>query len=165
MNRALWPIAACLMLAGCGDSSLNPMRWFGGQPAPRGPQTLTPAEGYDSRDDSRLPVAQVLSARWERTVEGRLLVVTAMAPTKGWWNIELVTETPRPAGRVLPDPDGVLRLRLVGAPPPKDSQAARTAARPGPDTLTVALPINSSVLLRMDSVVVTGAANAISLGV
>lgn len=165
MNRALWPMTVCLMLAGCGDSSLNPMRWFGGERAPRGPQTLTPEGGYDTRDDSRLPVPQVLSARWERTLEGRLLVVTAMPPTKGWWNVELVSETPRPAGRVLPDPDGVLRLRLVGAPPAEDAPAARMAAQPGPDTLTVALPISSSVLSQMDSVIVTGAANAISLGV
>ena len=165
MTRVFWPIAACLMLAGCGDSSLNPMRWFGAERAPRRPQTLVPAEGYDSRDDSRLPVAQVLSARWEQTLEGRLLVVTAIPPTKGWWNVELVTETPRPAGRVLPDPDGVLRLRLVGAPPPKDSPAARMPAQPGPDTLTVALPIGAPVLSQMDSVVVTGAANAITLGV
>lgn len=165
MNRAIWPMAACLMLAGCGDSSLNPMRWFGGERAPRAPQTLVPEDGYDTRDDARLPVAQVLSARWEQTLEGRLLVVTAMPPTKGWWNVELVTATPRPGDRVLPDPDGVLRLRLVGAPPPADSPAARMPAQPGADTLTVALPISASVLSRMGSVEVTGAANAISLGV
>ncbi|MBB1490834.1 hypothetical protein H5394_06630 [Paracoccus sp. MC1862] len=158
-------MAACLMLAGCGDSSLNPMRWFGGERAPRAAQTLAPEGGYDTRNDDRLPMGQVLSARWEQTLEGRLLVVTAMPPTKGWWNVELVTETPRPADRVLPDPDGVLRLRLVGAPPPADSTAARMPAQPGSDTLTIALPLSSPVLSRMHSVVVAGAANAISLGV
>ena len=51
------------------------------------------------------------------------------------------------------------------AAPPEGAPAAGMAAQPGPDTLTVALPISSSVLSQMDSVVVTGAANAISLGV
>lgn len=165
MKRAFWPIAACLILAGCGDSSLNPTRWFGGERAPRGPETLTPADGYGNQDEMRPPVGQVISARWEPTLEGRLLVVTAIMPTKGWWNLELVTEVPYPGGKVRPDPDLVLRLRLVGVAPPLDSQAARIPAQPGPDTVTVALPLSASTLSRMDSVVVTGAANAISLGV
>lgn len=165
MNRALWPIAACLILSACGDSSLNPLRWFGGERAPRGPETLAPARGYPDLSDARAPVAQVLSARWEPTVEGRLLVVTALAPTKGWWDVALATETPQPAGRVRPDADGVLRLRLVGVPPPVDSAAARMPAQPGVDTLTVAFPLSSTALRDIGSVTVTGGTNAISLGV
>lgn len=165
MNRALWTIAACLVLSACGDSSLNPTRWFGGERTPRAPETLAPPKGYQIRDDTRLPVAQVLSARWEPTVEGRLLVVTAIAPTKGWWDVALVAQTPQPAGRVRPDADGVLRLRLVGSPPPPDSPAARMPAQPGTDTLTVAFPISSPALRDIGSVTVTGGANAISLGV
>ncbi|MCG2921828.1 hypothetical protein KZ305_27465, partial [Escherichia coli] len=84
-----WPLAACLMLAACGDSSLNPRRWFGGDPAPRGPQTLAPEGGYTVAEDARQPAAQLLSARWEQTLEGRLLVVTAIPPTKGWWDLAL----------------------------------------------------------------------------
>lgn len=165
MNRALWPIAACLILSACGDSSLNPTRWFGAERAPRGPETLAPPKGYQEKADARLPVAQVLSARWEPTVEGRLLVVTALAPTKGWWDVALVTETPQPGGRVRPDADGVLRLRLVGAPPPAGSAAARMPAQPGVDTLTVAFPLGSTALRDIGSVTVAGGANAISLGV
>ena len=165
MNRALWPIAACLMLSACGDSSLNPMRWLGGERAARGPETLVPPKGYPQRTDARLPVARVLSARWEPTVGGRLLVVTALAPTKGWWDVALVTETPQPESRVRPDADGVLRLRLVGAPPPSDSAAARMTAQPGVDTLTVAFPVSSTALRDIQSVVVAGGTNAIPLGV
>lgn len=165
MNRALWPMAACLMLAGCGDSALNPARWFGGERAARGPKTLVPDEGYAVRDEGRLPVGQILSARWEQTGEGRLLVVTAMPPTKGWWNVALVNETARPGGRMLPDSDGVLRLRLVGTPPPNDTPAARMPAQAGADSVTVALPVSASMLSRISSVVVTGAANAIPLKV
>lgn len=165
MNRALWPIAACLILSACGDSRLNPTRWFGGERAPRAPETLAPPKGYQEKVDARLPVAQILSALWEPTVEGRLLVVTAIAPTKGWWDVALVTEQPQPQGRVRPDADGVLRLRLVGAPPPADSAAARMPAQPGVDTLTVAFPLSSTTLRDIGSVTIAGGTNAISLGV
>ena len=164
MNRALWPIAACLVLSACGDSRFNPTRWFGGERAPR-VETLAPPKGYQEKPDSRLPVAQVLSAKWEQTVEGRLLVVTAIAPTKGWWDVALVPETPQPADRIRPDADGVLRLRLVGAPPAADSTTARMPAQPGVDTLTVAFPLSSTALRDIGTVVVTGGTNAVSLGV
>ena len=74
MNRVFWPLAACLMLAGCGgDSSLNPLRWFGGgKAAPRATDSLAPKGGYEGTEANRLPVAQVLTARWEPTVEGDL---------------------------------------------------------------------------------------------
>ena len=165
MIRSLLLLSTCVMLAGCGrmgDSSLNPMRWFGGGGA-TGPTTLEPEGGYVNRVGDRLPVPQITGARWEPTVEGRVLVVTAMAPVKGWWNLALVTETPQPPGRVRPDADGVLRLRLVGAPPPADSADARRAAQPGPDTLTVSYPLSTEVLGRIDAVTVSGGNNAITL--
>lgn len=166
MTRPLWLLATCAVLSGCGDggSSLNPFRWFAGD-TQRGPETLEPKGGYKDRADSRIPVPQVVSARWEPTVEGRMLVVTAMAPTKGWYNVALITETPQPEGRVRPGPDGVLRLRLVGGPPPAGSTAARLPASPGADTLTVAFPLSAAALDQIDSIVVTGAANAVSLKV
>ena len=71
----------------------------------------------------------------------------------------------QPAGRVRPDADGVLRLRLVGSPPPADSAAARLPAQPAVDTLTVAFPLSSTALRDIGSVTVTGGTNAISLGV
>ena len=94
MTRPLWILCLCAALAGCGDSSLNPMRWFDRGSAPRGPQTLEPRGGY-ADTDQRLPVPQVLSARWEPTVEGRLLVVTAIAPTKGWCCLLYTSPSPR----------------------------------------------------------------------
>ncbi|SHL92732.1 hypothetical protein SAMN05444389_102190 [Paracoccus solventivorans] len=166
MNRVFWPLAACLMLAGCGggDSSLNPLRWFGGgKAAPRATDSLAPKGGYEGTEANRLPVAQVLTARWEPTVEGRLLVVTALAPTKGWWDVELVTATPMPEGRVRPDADGVLRLQLVGAPPAPGSAAAAMPAQQGADTLTVAFPISRAALGRIDSVLVQAGQNAVTL--
>ena len=130
MNRPLSMLCLCAVLAGCsgGGSGLNPMRWFGGG-APKKPQSLEPKGGYQTADDSRLPVPQILSARWEPTTEGRLLVVTAIAPTKGWWNVEMVTQTPQPTGRIRPDADGILRLRLLGLPPPPASAATARHGR------------------------------------
>ena len=165
MRRPLLLLTTCALLAACGgrgDSSLNPLRWFGGGER-QGPSTLEPEGGYQALNDARLPVPQLVSARWEPTVEGRLLVVTAMAPVKGWWNVALVTETPQPPGRVRPDADGVLRLRMVGLPPPAGSADARRPAQPGPDTLTVAFPLSNAALNRIDAVTVNGGNNALTV--
>lgn len=166
MIRPLTLLFLCAVLAGCGgrDSSLNPMRWFGGGGGPKGPSTLDPKGGYKDESFSRSPVPQVVSARWEKTIEGRLLIVTAMAPTKGWYDVELITDTPQPEGRVRPGPDGVLRLRLVGSPPPADSPAARMPATAA-DTITVAFPISNTALLSIGSVSVAAGMNGIDLKV
>lgn len=157
-------IAATLTLAACGDSGsrLNPLRWFGG--GQRGPETLEPAGGYDlaSRDPRQL-MGSITSARWEPLGEGRLLVVTGLAPTKGWWDPALVTETPAPTGRIRADADGVLRLRFVAFPPPPDSPDARRAANPQVDTITTAMTISTPALRGIEQVVIQGAGNAITL--
>jgi hypothetical protein len=133
-----------LAVAGCSrfsESRFNPMGWFGGSPA----QTLEPEGGYPTtRQDSRLPVARVVSARWEPLYEGRMLVVQGLAATKGWSKVALVTEVPMPTGRVHGDDNGVLRLNLVG-------------------TLTVAMTIPTEALSGIREVVITGAGNAVTL--
>lgn len=165
MTRSLWLLACCAVLAGCGggDSRLNPLTWFGGSKS-TGPATLEPEGGYAVTDE-RLPIAQVLSARWEQTVEGRLLVVTGLPATRGWWDIALVTETPQPPGRVRPDGDGVLRLRLVGSPPPAGTAVSGTPARPELDRVTVAFPISAAALDNIRTVTVSAGANSVSLKV
>lgn len=158
-------IAATLTLAACGDtrgSGLNPFRWFGS--GSRGPETLTPEGGYaTAARDPRQLMGSITSARWEPLGEGRLLVVTGLAPTKGWWDAELVTETPMPAGRIRADADGVLRLRFVASPPPPDAPDARRPANPQVDTITAALTISTPALRGIEQVVIQGAANAITL--
>ncbi|SIQ78082.1 hypothetical protein SAMN05421641_11415 [Paracoccus thiocyanatus] len=160
-------ILACAMLvpAGCGrmgDSGLNPLRWFGGG-APR-QQTLEPEGGYPiTAEDGRLPLAQVTAAKWEPLYEGRLLVVTGLAASKGWWDVALVTEVPMPRGRIRADQDGVLRLRLVGKPPLADTFAAANPPNPASDMATVALTIPNAALAGLREVVITGAGNAITL--
>ncbi|WCR11871.1 hypothetical protein JHW45_05780 [Paracoccus stylophorae] len=158
-------LISALLLSGCGgrfsDSGLNPFGWFGGGNAPR--PTLEPDEGYDSVADARPAIPQITGAAWQPLGEGRLLVVTAMAPTKGYSLVELVTTRPSPGGRILPDPDGVLRLRMVGVPPLPDSPAARMPARPETDLITAAMALSSIQLARITAVEIASASNVVTL--
>lgn len=155
-----------LAVAGCGrgDSSLNPFRWFGGGGGGPRVTTLEPDGGYRNvAAESRPGIAQVTGASWQPLSEGRLLVVTGMTPTKGYWRASLVAETPDPTGRLRPDADGVLRLRMVAEPPPPGSVAARQPAAPPVDTITTAVAISNTTLTGLRQVVISGANNTITL--
>ncbi|MCQ0969908.1 hypothetical protein MLD63_05650 [Paracoccus sp. TK19116] len=163
--RTIASLLAVVAVAGCGigsrDSGWNPLGWLGGGGRT---QTLEPEGGYEAAStDPRQGIAQITGARWELLNEGRLLIVTGITPTKGYWDAELVPENPDPTDRLRPGPDGVLRLRFVAAPPPPDSVAARLPARPEVDTITTALTLPNQTLARMTEVVVTGATNAVSI--
>lgn len=155
---------AVLLAAGCGrfgDSRLNPLGWFGGS---NQPTTLAPEGGYPTvSTDGRVGLAQVTGAKWDPLYEGRLLVVTGLPATKGWWKVALVTEVPMPPGRITPDENGVLRLRLVGNPPAAGSAEARMAPHPASDTVTVAMTLSNETLANIREVVITGATNAVTL--
>ena len=155
---------AMLVLAGCGGpgSGWNPLGWFGGGSSE--PQTLVPEGGYETGvNDGRLPLAHVASAKWDTLYEGRLLVVTGLPQSKGWWDVALITEVPMPKGRIRPDENGVLRLRLVGNPPPADTFAAANPANPASDTITVGMTLSHASLANLREVVISGAGNAITL--
>ena len=165
MIRTKIALVALLSVAGCGgrfsDSGFNPAGWFSGGDRV---QTLEPEGGYAAAArDPRQGIAQVTGARWEPLNEGRLLVVTGITPTKGYWNAELIPELPDPADRLRPGPDGVLRLRFVVSPPPVDSTAARLPARPETDTITTAVTLSNRALAQVSEVVVSGAGNAVSI--
>lgn len=160
---------ATAVLAACGGGARteggggwNPVRWITAPLQPSVPQTLEPKGGYD-RVDARTPIAQILSARWEPLNEGRLLVVSAIAPTKGWHDAGLVNQTAQPQGRIVPDADGVLRLQMLGSPPPAGSPDARLVANPGADTITAALPISAAELRNIGAVTVSGGLNAVTI--
>lgn len=155
---------AMLVLAGCGrmsESRWNPLGWFGGSSEPA---TLAPEGGYPvALNDGRLPLARVASAKWEPLYEGRILVVTGLAASKGWWDVALVTEQPMPRGRIRADANGVLRLRLVGIPPQPDTFAAANPPNPASDTITVGMTLSDAALSGLREVVITGVGNAITL--
>lgn len=158
--RLTLPLAGLLLLTACGgpSSGLNPLRWFGS--SPQGPQSLEPAEGY-VQVERRQDIARITGARWEPLNEGRMLIVTGLAPTKGWWDAALVPQVP--ASRVRADEDGVLRLRFVAVPPPPDLPVSRIPARPEVDTITVAITLSTAVLRNVEQVTIQGAGNAITL--
>ncbi|MDO5703473.1 MAG: hypothetical protein Q4G49_00120 [Paracoccus sp. (in: a-proteobacteria)] len=157
-----------LLVAGCGrlgDSAgaLNPTRWFGGGGSSARTTTLEPDGGYRSTAPARPGIAQVTGASWQPTSEGRLLIATGMALTKGYWRVALVAETPDPTGRLRPDTDGVLRLRMVAEPPATGDPAAQMPANPAVDTITTAVAIPNATLARLRQVTISGANNAVTL--
>lgn len=164
---------ASLALAGCGrgigsggvgsaSSGLNPFKWFGSGSSQQA--TLTPDGGYPSaRADARLPVAHIASARWEPLYEGRMLIVEGLPNTKGWWNAALITELPMPEGRIHGDEFGVLRLRLVGMPPPENTYAAAAPAQNPADRITTGITLPHEALATIREVVITGATNSVTL--
>lgn len=155
-------LVATMTLAACGDSSLNPRGWFGSGARRAGPQTLEPKDGFVVAD-RRQAMPRITGARWQEVPSGRLLVVTGLAPTKGWWDAAIVTEEALPEGRIRADAEGVLRLRMVGSPPSPDQVEARTPADPRVDTITTAFKLTNSQLARLRSVVVSGAGNSVTL--
>lgn len=162
--------ATALTLAGCGgggsgsaSSGMNPFKWIGG--SKQQPTTLAPEGGFPSqqKDGNRAPIAVVTGAHWQPLYEGRMLVVTGMAPTKGWWGAKLVTEVAMPEGRIRGDESGVLRLRLVGLPPLQNTYSASAPAQPATDTITVAMTLSHEALASIREVVITGGTNAVTL--
>lgn len=166
MKKLTAPVLiSVLLLSGCGgrfsDSGWNPLGWFGGGGSQS--TTLAPEGGYARAGDQRPGIPVITGASWQPLAEGRLLVVTAMAPTKGYSSVDLVTARPQPKGRISPDPDGVLRLRMVGVPPLPDDPAARLPARPETDLITAGMALSNIQLARITAVEITSASNVVTL--
>ncbi|MDO5606141.1 MAG: hypothetical protein Q4G25_13365 [Paracoccus sp. (in: a-proteobacteria)] len=159
-------LGAVLIAGGCGrlggDSGLNPLGWLRG--GTQAPTTLEPRGGWlDRSTDTRETVPQILSANMQPISEGRLLVVQAFAPVKGWWDLRLVTERAQPAGQLRPDDDGILRLVLVGRPPLQGSPEAAMPANPQTDVLNIARPISTVQLSRLRGIEIRSASGVVTL--
>lgn len=165
MKHRTMVMAVLLMTAAAGcsrikESGWNPLNWGGGTAAP---QSLAPKGGYETRTDPRLPIPSLISARWEKLPEGRLLVVTGMGDRKGWWDVALIAQHQRPDGRPAVDSDGVLRLRMVGTPPPADAPAQTAPARPETDSITTAMAFSSATLSQVARIEISAANGGLSL--
>lgn len=161
-KRSLAFLLMATMAVSACQSRLNPFTWFGGGGERQGPTTLEPEGGY-ATSDARQSFPRLTSARWEQVSGGRMLVVTGIAPTKGWWDAAIVTEEALPEGRIRGGADGILRLRMVGSPPAPDQIEARTAADPRVDTITAAFTLTNAQLAQLRGIVVSGASNSYSL--
>ncbi|MFV0292100.1 MAG: hypothetical protein ACK5II_02300 [Paracoccus sp. (in: a-proteobacteria)] len=154
-----------LAVSGCsrlgGDSGLNPLGW-GRSSAPT---TLEPRDGWnDTRaDDLRQPVPQILSVGMLPLSEGKLLVVRAFAPYKGWWDLELITERAQLSDQLRPDDDGILRLILLGHPPLPNSPESHMPANPQVDVLNIALPLSTIQLSRLRGIEIRSAQGRVTL--
>lgn len=160
MLRTITALLICTAaLAGCNRFS----GWMSPSSA-KGPVTLDPKGGYPvSKQDARQLVPGMVSAAWEGIGEGRLLVVVANPPQKGWWKVALVNRTPQPEGRFTPDEDGVLRLDLVGYSPMQTSMGGAIAPATSADRITVALPLTHTVLASVARIEINAAGRTISL--
>lgn len=159
-------LAAVLAATGCSrfgsDSGLNPLGWMGGGSTQ--PTTLEPKGGWKTeQEDGRQLVPQILSAGFQPLTEGKLLVVRAFAPVKGWWHVELISARVQPAGQMRPDDDGILRLRLVGNPPLAGSPEAQMPANLQVDVLNVALPLSTIQLSRLRGIEIQAASGGVSM--
>jgi hypothetical protein len=147
MKRAtLIVMCSVLVLGACGnvrDSRLNPRNWFS---ASTSEPTLGPTAQVQ---DFRPAVPQVASLAIERTSSGALVRASAVMPSGGWWDAELIPEN---NGRPV---NGVLTYRFVAAAPRTPVQASSERAR----TITAAATISSFTLDEVTSVVVRGDQN------
>lgn len=151
-------VAAMLVVAvavtGCArirDSRLNPFNWFGkSQPVAEG---LMPAEA--AAPDGRLLADQILSMQVNRTATGGAIVeASALPPTQGWWNAELVAEN---GGEPV---DGVLTYRFMLAEP----AGPRRVSTPQSRELTAAAFISAVKLEGTSRIVVQGLRNSRAAG-
>lgn len=152
-------LAATFALSGCTtvrESRLNPLNWFGSsQPEA---VTLAPEGGYATPvQDFRQPALQITELALRPVSGGAIVVATGTAPTQGWWDAELVSDTDdKPV-------DGVLKFRLLMAQPNPGDPAGSRSGTPQSREITVSkfLPNQRVAVLR--KVVVEGQGNARSV--
>ncbi len=144
--RPTFALFALLALAACGnwsESYVNPSNWFGGRQADAVVPVATALPG-----DPRPFVEQVLSMQIETTPGGIIVRATGLPPTQGYWDAELVAQTP--------DENGRLVLEFHVQPPtaayPANTQRSRE--------ITVAYTISTIRLEGITSIEVRGRSNS-----
>lgn len=148
MKKTLLALMATSVLGACGGGGLNPGTWGDNDTtaAPRADRisifTAPPAE------DTRVPVAQVLDVKVERTLEGAVVRATGLPPTQGWWQASLI-----PMGVQ----DGVLTYEFRAAPPKAEAAVSTQASR----EVTVATGLTRGDLALVNRIAVRGATNAL----
>lgn len=152
-------VISSVLLAGCGQSRLNPLNWFG---RAERVETVTTEDvnpliprrrGMFAREEAGYAgqlVAVVREMKLERIPGGAILRVTGVAATQGSWDVRL-QETNE--GEPL---EGVLSYELRAVP-------ANTTAVGGERTrlLTVAIFVSDQDLAKARSVQVIGAENSL----
>ncbi len=136
-----------LGLSGCArfaESGFNPLNWFRAA-APEAPAVL-----YVPKDDQRMLVAQVLTLKVEKNLNGAIVRATGLPPTQGWWRADLVKVDQEDDSRLVFE----FRLYPPVVPQPAGTQASRE--------VTVATALSNVQLEGITTIVVQGADNALS---
>jgi hypothetical protein len=149
----LLALALALALPGCAQiaqSRFNPLNWFG-------PATATPADPADLRPlvpagratplDSRTLIGTVTALTIDATADGAIVRATGLAPTRGFYNAELV---------LTDSTGGALTYEFrVSAP-----SGPRTTGPAQGRTITVARMLSRAELASISAIRVLGATNA-----
>lgn len=154
LRTTLLSTAILLTVAGCArlsESRINPLNWFGGSrnvvstpadPANRTP--LVPTAGRGVIVDNRPFVTSITALSVDRSPTGAIVRATAIAPTQGFFNAELVF------GGVE---NGVLLLNFR-------VQAPQVSGTPRSREINAGYVIDAAQLAGIRSIRVQGATNA-----
>ena len=133
-------------LSGCAsvnESRFNPLNWFGSEE-----ETLDPIAVENER---RPLVAEITGLAIERTPGGAIIRATALPPTQGWHDAELVSVDQD--GEPI---DGVLSYAFRAVPPEEDQRQSTERSR----ELSAAVFVSNIVLGNTRVVQVTGQQNS-----
>lgn len=157
LRTTLISTAIFLTVAGCArlsESRINPLNWFGGSrnvvstpadPANRTP--LVPTAGRGVIVDNRPFVTSITALSVDRSPTGAIVRATAIAPTQGFFNAELVF------GGVE---NGVLLLNFRAQAP----QVPDVPGTPRSREINAGYVIDAAQLAGIRSIRVQGATNA-----
>lgn len=140
-------LALGLVLTGCASvsqSKYNPFNWF------KSAEPTAPTVLYVPVADKRLLVAQVLTLKIEQTPDGAIIRATGLPPTQGWWKAALVKVDQDDAAKLIYE----FRVFPPITPFPAGSPVSRE--------ITVAISVSNQKLDGIKSIIVQGAANALS---
>ena len=147
------PLLAALSLvlftAGCGgfgQSRWNPFNWFGGaeQAQPAQPSVV-------DAEDPRALAHQVTALKVDLMPGGAIVRATAVMPTQGWWEAELVPVEKRPT-------DGKMVYEFRVYPPISRADVSTQQSR----TVNVAVFLSDIALSTLSSITVQGATNGLT---
>lgn len=145
----LGALTLVLFTSACGgfsQSRLNPVNWFGRAE----PAQAVPLPVSTSRDDRSLS-GQITELRMEPMPGGAILRATAVMPSQGWWEAELVPVEKEPV-------DGKMVYEFRSYAPIKAAGVSTPRSR----SITAAVFLSDIKLARINSVTVQTEVNGLT---
>ena len=127
--RNILIIGLMLTLTACsgGGSRLNPFNWFGGgSNAGSRQSSLEPRRGYGADAEYRQLADQITALSVEPASAGIIISATAVMPTQGWYNADLVRVASDDAAEAVFEfrVEGPLSAKAVGPARSREITAA-----------------------------------------